>query len=104
LSDHGSDRKAMAPPPLRTDVMDALRGVSAKLWPGAVVLPIMEAGASDSIYTMMEGIPSYGISGVSIDRDDRREHGRDERLQVDSFYTGDEFYYLFLKALTTSAH
>ena len=101
LSDHGSDRNAMAPPPLRADVMDSLRSVSAKLWPGALVIPIMEAGASDSIYTMMEGIPSYGISGVAIDRDDRREHGRDERLKIDSYYTGVEFYYLFLKALTT---
>ena len=104
LSDHGSDRKAMAPPPLRADVMDSLRSVSAKLWPGALVLPIMEPGASDSIHTMLAGIPSYGISGVAIERDDHREHGRDERLKVDSFYTGAEFYYLFLKALTTPAH
>jgi acetylornithine deacetylase/succinyl-diaminopimelate desuccinylase-like protein len=105
LSDHGSERKAMAPPPLRADVLDSLRSVSAKLWPGSLVLPTMVAGASDSIYTMMEGMPSYGISGVSIDRVDRRAHGRDERLKVDSFYTGVEFYYLFLKALTpTAAH
>src|SRR5277367_2470418 len=50
LSDHGSDRKAMAPPPLRDDVMSSLRGIAGKLWPTATVLPIMEAGASDSIY------------------------------------------------------
>ncbi len=104
LSDHGSDRKAMIPPPLRPDVMDALRSVSAKLWPGAPVVPIMETGASDSIYTMMAGIPSYGISGVAIDRDDVRMHGRDERLKVESYYTGVEFYYQFLKALTTHGH
>ncbi len=93
----------MAPPPLRADVMDSLRSVSAKLWPGAPVIPIMEPGASDSIYTMMEGIPSYGISGVAIDRDDHREHGRDERVGVDSYYTGVEFYYQFLRALTSAA-
>lgn len=104
LSDHGSDRKAMIPPPLRADVMDALRSVAAKLWPGAPVVPIMETGASDSIYTMMAGIPSYGISGVAIDRDDERMHGRDERLKVESYYTGVEFYYQFLKALTTHKH
>jgi acetylornithine deacetylase/succinyl-diaminopimelate desuccinylase-like protein len=27
-------------------------------------------------------------------------HGKDERLKVDSYYTGVEFYYEFLKALT----
>jgi acetylornithine deacetylase/succinyl-diaminopimelate desuccinylase-like protein len=101
LSDHGSDRKAMAPPPLRDDVMNALRGVAAKTWPGVTVMPIMEAGASDSIYTMNAGISSYGICGVAIDRDDDRAHGRDERVKIDAYYTGVEFYYQFLKALTT---
>jgi acetylornithine deacetylase/succinyl-diaminopimelate desuccinylase-like protein len=101
LSDHGSDRKAMAPPPLRDDVMKSLRSVSGKLWPGAIVLPVMEAGASDSIYTMNAGIPSYGITGIAIERSDDRAHGKDERLKIDAYYTGAEFYYQFLKALTT---
>jgi acetylornithine deacetylase/succinyl-diaminopimelate desuccinylase-like protein len=101
VSDHGSDRKAMAPPPLRSDVMAALKGVTEHLWPGTPVIPIMETGASDSIYTMMAGIPSYGISGIAIDHDDVRMHGKDERVGVASYYTGVEFYYEFLKTLTT---
>jgi acetylornithine deacetylase/succinyl-diaminopimelate desuccinylase-like protein len=101
LADHGSDRAAMVPPPLRADVIEPLRKVAAKLWPGAPLIPIMETGSSDSIYTMNAGIPSYGINGVAVDRDDMRMHGKDERLKVDSYYTGVEFYYLFLKALTT---
>lgn len=100
LSDHGSDRRSMVPPPLNPAVMAALRAVSAKLWPGTPVVPIMETGASDSIYTMMAGIPSYGINGVAIDRDDVRMHGKDERVKVESFYDGVEFYYEFLKSLT----
>jgi len=104
LADHGSARAAIVPPPLRTDVMDSLRKVASKLWPGAPVIPIMETGASDSIYTMNAGIPSYGISGVAVDRNDVRMHGKDERLGIDSYYTGVEFYYLFLKALTSSGH
>jgi acetylornithine deacetylase/succinyl-diaminopimelate desuccinylase-like protein len=101
LSDHGSDRKAMVPPPLRTDVMTSLRKVAAKLWPGAPVIPNMETGSSDSIYTMSAGIPSYGISGIAVDRDDIRAHGKDERVKADSYYTAVEFYYLFLESLTT---
>jgi acetylornithine deacetylase/succinyl-diaminopimelate desuccinylase-like protein len=81
--------------------MTSLRKVAAKLWPGAPVLPIMETGASDSIYTMAAGIPSYGVSGIAVDRDDIRAHGRDERVKIDSYYTGVEFYYQFLKSLTT---
>jgi acetylornithine deacetylase/succinyl-diaminopimelate desuccinylase-like protein len=101
LADHGSDRAAMVPPPLRAEVIESLRKVAAKLWPGAPLIPIMETGASDSIYTMNAGIPSYGINGVAVDRDDLRMHGKDERVRIDSYYTGVEFYYQFLKALTT---
>lgn len=100
VTDHGSDRKAMAPPPLRPDVIESLRAVSAKLWPGVKVIPMMMTGASDSVYTMMAGIPSYGICGVAIDRDDVRMHGRDERVAVESYITGVEFYYEFLEKLT----
>jgi len=31
--------------------------------------------------------------------DDDRSHGRDERLQVESYYTGADFYYRYLKAV-----
>ena len=95
----------MTPPPLRTDVMDSAAPASPTSY-GRVrrVIPIMETGASDSIYTMNAGIPSYGINGVAIDRDDKRVHGKDERVKVESYYTGVEFYYEFLKALTTRKH
>lgn len=101
ISEHGSDRKAMVPPPLNPEVMDALRSVSKKIWPSVAVVPEMESGGSDSIYTMMAGIPSYGICGVALDRNDVRAHGKDERVPVESYYTGLEFYYEFLKKLTT---
>ena len=35
-----------------------------------------------------------------IDRDDVRMHGKDERVKVDAYYTGVEFYYQYLEALT----
>jgi acetylornithine deacetylase/succinyl-diaminopimelate desuccinylase-like protein len=101
LSDHGSELITPPPPPLRADVMESLRSVAGQLWPGVPVIPVMDAAASDSIYTMSAGIPSYGISGMAVDRDDIRMHGKDERIRVDAFYTATEFYYLYLKSLTT---
>jgi acetylornithine deacetylase/succinyl-diaminopimelate desuccinylase-like protein len=92
--------KALTPPPPRADLMRALKDVAGTLWPGVPIVPVMETGASDSIYTMFAGIPSYGFAGTAIDRDDVRAHGRDERLRVRSFDEGTEFYYRFLKALT----
>jgi acetylornithine deacetylase/succinyl-diaminopimelate desuccinylase-like protein len=60
----------------------------------------METGASDSIYTVAAGIPSYGVNGVAIDQDDIRAHGKDERVRVASYFDGVDFYYRFLKAMT----
>lgn len=94
------DKVSFTPPPLRPEVMNPLKQVAAEMWPGAPVIPIMETGASDSIYTMAAGIPSYGVSGIAIDVNDVRAHGKDERLRVSSYYDGVEFYYRYMKALT----
>ena len=99
--DKAPDTKAFLPPPLRPDVMNPLRQIAGKMWPGAPVIPEMETGASDSIYTIAAGLPSYGICGVAVDADDIRAHGKDERLRVSSYYEGVEFYYRFLKSLTS---
>ena len=57
--------------------------------------------ASDSAHTMMAGIPSYGISGVAVDRNDVRMRGKDKRASIESYDTGVDFYYDFPKKLTT---
>ncbi len=99
--DRAPDTKAFLPPPLRQDVMNPLRAIAGQMWPGAPVIPEMETGASDSIYTIAAGLPSYGINGVAIDSDDIRAHGKDERVRGESFYAGVDFYYRFLKAITS---
>ena len=96
------DQRSFAPPPPRPDVFDAITSVAAKMWPGIPVFPTMATGASDGVYTMNAGLPTYGVSGVEAERNDHREHGRDERVPVESFYKGVDFYYQFLKTLTTS--
>ena len=95
----GTDRVSPAPPPLRPDIFGPLGKVVGEMYPGVPILPQMEVGASDSVYTIAAGIPSYGISGVAIDIDDERMHGRDERLRVSSYDRGVDFYYRFLQAL-----
>jgi acetylornithine deacetylase/succinyl-diaminopimelate desuccinylase-like protein len=82
------------------DVLRPLEQVVAEMWPGVPVIPEMETGASDSIYTMAAGIPSYGLNGVGLDQDDIRAHGKDERVRVSAYYEGVEFCYRFLKAMT----
>lgn len=88
------------PVPLRPDVMRPLETVTTAMWPGIPVIPSMAVGASDGKYTNAAGLPTYGISGIALDISDVRAHGRDERLPIDSFYRGVEFYYRYLKAVT----
>jgi len=92
--------KSNPPSPLRPDVMSTLEKVSTAMWPGVTVVPVMETGASDGAISRAAGMPTYGISGMWMDVNDDRSHGRDERLLVWSFYDGVDFYYRFLKALT----
>jgi acetylornithine deacetylase/succinyl-diaminopimelate desuccinylase-like protein len=91
----------LPPVALREDVMKPLREVSAEFWPGMPVIPNMAIGASDSRYSYAAGMPSFGIQGVALDNNDIRAHGKDERLPVQSFEIGVQFYYRYLKALTS---
>jgi len=95
------DERSFAPPPPRPEVFQAIKSVAAKMWPGIPVFPTMATGASDGVYTMNAGLPIYGVSGVAIERNDHREHGKDERVPAESFYRGVDFYYQFMKTLTT---
>jgi acetylornithine deacetylase/succinyl-diaminopimelate desuccinylase-like protein len=85
--------------PVRQDILATLIKVAQQRWPGVAVMPISEVGASDSRFLRGAGIPSYGATGVFIDLDDNRNHGRDERIRIRDFYSGLEFYDEFVKAL-----
>jgi acetylornithine deacetylase/succinyl-diaminopimelate desuccinylase-like protein len=101
VTDVAPDRKGFMPPPVAPAILQPLERLVAQMWPGIPVIPAMSTGASDSIYTIAAGIPSYQINGIANDRDNMREHGRDERVRVDSFDRGNEFFYRYLKALTS---
>jgi acetylornithine deacetylase/succinyl-diaminopimelate desuccinylase-like protein len=100
ITDTAPDRRGFPPPPLMPDVVKPLDTLVAATWPGLKVIPFMDAGASDAVYTSAAGLPTYGVAGIAIDRDDVRAHGRDERVGVASFYTGNDFIYRYLKAIT----
>jgi acetylornithine deacetylase/succinyl-diaminopimelate desuccinylase-like protein len=89
--------------PLRPDVTGTLEKVVNEMWPGVPVIPLMDAGASDGAISRAAGIPTYGVPPVFIDINDDRTHGRDERLPAASFYEGVDFYYRFMKALSSGS-
>ena len=99
VSDTAPDRKAMVPPAPIKEVFEPLTRITQSIWPGVPVTPVMENGASDSIYFAMAGIPCYGYSAIALERDDDRAHGQDERLPVESYWKSLDFFYAFSKAL-----
>jgi acetylornithine deacetylase/succinyl-diaminopimelate desuccinylase-like protein len=99
ISDTVPGTPVFASQPLRQDVFSTVEKVADEIWPGTPVIPTMARGASDGTYTSAAGMPTYEVAGVAVDRNDDREHGRDERVGVESFYRGLDFYYRFLKTL-----
>jgi acetylornithine deacetylase/succinyl-diaminopimelate desuccinylase-like protein len=85
--------------PMRPDVLNAVRDITNTMWPGVATLPIMVMGATDGRFLRIAGIPTYGVQGFFMDRDDIRFHGRDERLGVESYYEGQAFLYELVKKL-----
>jgi acetylornithine deacetylase/succinyl-diaminopimelate desuccinylase-like protein len=97
--DTAPDREPIVPPAPIPEVFEPLTRLTNAIWPGIPITPVMENGASDSIYFAQAGIPCYGYSAIAIERGDYRAHGRDERLPVDSFFKSLDFFYAFTKAL-----
>jgi acetylornithine deacetylase/succinyl-diaminopimelate desuccinylase-like protein len=99
VSDTAPSRKAITPPSPIAEVFNPLTRLTDAIWPGTPVTAVMENGATDSIYFAQAGIPSYGFSGIALERNDDRAHGRDERLPVDSYLKSIDFFYAFARAL-----
>jgi acetylornithine deacetylase/succinyl-diaminopimelate desuccinylase-like protein len=85
--------------PLDPELMTAVETLTRQFWPGAAVLPVMSAGATDGRVLRAAGIPAYGHSGLLQNIADVRTHGRDERVSVRAFYRGEEYLYRLIKAL-----
>jgi acetylornithine deacetylase/succinyl-diaminopimelate desuccinylase-like protein len=85
--------------PIRPDLFKAVDRMNDSMWPGVPTIPMMVMGGTDGRYLRQVGIPTYGVQGFFMDRDDMRMHGRDERMNVQSFYEGQTFLYGLVKVL-----
>ena len=88
---------ASPPSPLPPAMLARIERLVASTWPGLPVAPVMEAGATDGMFTRRGGIPTYAPSALPEDPDDVRAHGKDERLGVEAFYQAVEWWYQLVK-------
>jgi acetylornithine deacetylase/succinyl-diaminopimelate desuccinylase-like protein len=75
-----------------TALLSRLEPLVARHWPRIPVIPVMASGATDGMYTRSSGIPTYGISAIDANPDDVRAHGKDERVDAESFYKATQFW------------
>jgi len=79
-----------APPsPSSGEAWDAIKRVVASDFKGAIVVPWMTTGGTDSRSLRAKGVPSYGFVPVILDNGEiSRIHGDDERLSIENLNRG----------------
>jgi len=82
------------PSELTTPLYQAIERLTPQEFPGAITVPFMETGATDSASLRLHKVQAYGLEPFPmIEADSSRIHGDDERIPVDSFHKGVIFLY-----------
>lgn len=87
--------------PIREDVLSAytaaVRALHGKDTP---IIPAMDTGTSDASFFRAVGMPAYVVDGGwGVVPDDERDHGLDERIPVEAFYTDVLHWEMMVRAL-----
>lgn len=95
-----SQLRAARSSPVRGPVLEALTDAVAAMDPGALVLPQMLAGYTDSYDFRALGIDAYGIDAWRTSTATTgTSHGNDERVPLSEIRFGVEFYYRIVEQL-----
>ncbi len=68
---------------------------------GLPIIPEMSAGATDGNYVRNAGIPVYGLGAMFSKDGEMNAHGLDEKVRVESFFEGYEFWYRLMKRIAS---
>ncbi len=84
-----------APPSdLTTSLYQTIERLTPQDFPGAITVPLLGTGATDSASLRLHKVQAYGLEPFPmIESDSSRVHGDDERIPVDSFHKGVVFLY-----------
>ena len=85
--------------PLDPKVLTAVQAAAAKRAPGLKVLPLQEAGATDSMHFRARGIPSFGVGPVFMKPGEIFAHGLNERVPIATIDPGVLWWEDLLKTL-----
>lgn len=85
--------------PMREDVRSAVAEAVESRYPGAAIIPYMAPYGTDGKETRAAGIPTYGVMGLFIKRDEVFAHGLNERVPVRSFFGALDHWHTILTSL-----
>jgi len=79
---------------LTTPLYQTIERLTTKEFPGAITVPLLGTGATDSSSLRLHKVQAYGLEPFPmIESDSSRVHGDDERIPVDGFHKGVIFLY-----------
>lgn len=82
------------PVPFDSELFSAVERATRQVFPGAVTLPYLSSGATDSAQLRSRGILAYGLLPYPVTEEDvARMHGNDERVAISALGQGVEFLY-----------
>jgi len=85
--------------PLDPKVTAAVEKAVHQRVPGMAVVPVMSAGATDSMHFRARGVPAYGVSSIFLRSEDNFNHGLNERMPLANLDPGVKHWQTLLKAL-----
>lgn len=89
----GPRRPVSKPMPIDSDLFRAIEAVQAEMFPGAITVPTMLTGGTDSSQLRAAGVLAYGIGLPTDAATGSRAHGNDERTPVAGIGIFVEFLY-----------
>ena len=79
---------------ITTELYQTMERAAPQQFPGAIAVPYLSTGATDSAYLRLHDVQAYGLLPFPLtEADILRMHADDERLPLDSFQTGVSFLY-----------
>lgn len=79
---------------IESELYRTIERTAPAVFAGAIVVPFMSTGATDSAQLRLRNVQAYGLLPFPLkEEDERRMHADDERIPLDAFRKGVEFLY-----------
>jgi acetylornithine deacetylase/succinyl-diaminopimelate desuccinylase-like protein len=93
-----NDEPVAAMSPVSSAIFGPMEAAAKRHFPGAVVVPTMSTGGSDSRYLHAVGIPTYGVPGIASPLGGSGAHGINEHVGVRAVYQARDYIFDLVQA------